>query len=151
MTIGVGNSHKCWPRSAAAMPSAATETGLSPSGPGFNIWRKLYERQIWEIRKLAMVIQQKTERLVQFEITLDISVSLLAWLERRGGTIDDFAFPSRIDHTDHLNTCQYARLVDEWLTAIGLRREEYGTNSLRRTKACWLTTVTRSKGLLLRG
>ena len=27
------------------------------------------------------------------------------------------------------------RLVDEWVTAIGLRCEDYGTHSLRRTKA----------------
>ena len=32
-------------------------------------------------------------------------------------------------------TRQYARLVDEWVTGIGLRREDYGTHSLRRTKA----------------
>lgn len=29
---------------------------------------------------------------------------------------------------------QYARLVDEWVTAIGLRSEDYGTHSLRGTK-----------------
>jgi len=34
-----------------------------------------------------------------------------------------------------MSTRQYARLVDEWVTAIGLRDEEYGTHSLRRTKA----------------
>ena len=95
-----------------------------------------------EIRKRAMVIQQKTGRPVQFEITSDVRASLLAWLERRGGTIDDFAFPSRIDHTDHLSTRQYARLVDEWVTAIGLRREEYGTHSLRRTKAAMIYKAT---------
>lgn len=89
-----------------------------------------------------MVIQQKTGRPVQFEITSDVRASLLAWLERRGGTIDDFAFPSRIDHTDHLSTRQYARLVDEWVTAIGLRREEYGTHSLRRTKAAMIYKAT---------
>jgi hypothetical protein len=33
-----------------------------------------------------------------------------------------------------LSTRQYAWLVDEWVTAIGLRREDYGTRSLRRTK-----------------
>ena len=27
-----------------------------------------------------------------------------AWLERRGGTLDDFVFPSRIDHADHIST-----------------------------------------------
>jgi integrase len=44
-------------------------------------------------------------------------------------------FPSRIDHADHISTRQYARLVDEWVTGIGLRSEDYGTHSLRRTKA----------------
>jgi site-specific recombinase XerC len=45
--------------------------------------------------------------------------------------------PSRagFDHADHISTRQYARLVDEWVTGIGLRREDYGTHSLRRTKA----------------
>ena len=61
--------------------------------------------------------------------------SILAWLEHRGGTLDDFVFPSRIDHTDHLSTRQYARLVDDWVTGIGSRREDHATHSLRRTKA----------------
>lgn len=34
-----------------------------------------------------------------------------------------------------MSTRQYARLVDEWVTGIGLRREDYGTHLLRRTKA----------------
>ncbi|TIL65542.1 tyrosine-type recombinase/integrase [Mesorhizobium sp.] len=88
-----------------------------------------------EIRTRAMVVQQKTGRPVQFELMADARTSLLAWLERRGGTVDDFAFPSRVDHAGHLSTRQYARLVDEWVSAIGLRREDYGTHSLRRTKA----------------
>ncbi len=62
-----------------------------------------------------MVIQQKTGRPVQFELTADVRASLLSWLERRGGTIDDYVFPSRIDRTGHLSTRQYARLVDEWV------------------------------------
>ena len=68
--------------------------------------------------------------------------SLLAWLERRGGTVEDYAFPSRIDHTKHMSTRQYARLVDEWATAVGLRPEEYGTHSLRRTKASMIYRAT---------
>ncbi|MDK1378563.1 integrase, partial [Sinorhizobium sp. 6-70] len=47
-----------------------------------------------EIRTRAMVVQQKTGRPVQFEITADVRASLLAWLQRRGGTVDDYAFPS---------------------------------------------------------
>jgi integrase len=87
------------------------------------------------VRSRAIVIQQKTGRPVQFELPEPSRGSILTWLERRGGAIDDFAFPNRTDHADHLSTRQYARLVDEWVTAIGLRREDYGTHSLRRTKA----------------
>src|SRR6185437_15353969 len=87
------------------------------------------------IRSRAMVIQQKTGRPVQFELLEPARASILAWLERRGGALDDFAFPSRTDQTDHISNRQYARLVDEWVTGIGLRREDYGTHSLRRTNA----------------
>ena len=87
------------------------------------------------VRNRAIVIQRKTNRPVQFELLEPARSSLLAWLERRGGALEDFTFPSRIDHSDHLSTRQYARLVDEWVTGIGLRREDYGTHSLRRTKA----------------
>lgn len=38
-----------------------------------------------DIRTRAMVIQQKTGRPVQFEITANVRASLLGWLERRGG------------------------------------------------------------------
>jgi len=44
-------------------------------------------------------------------------------------------FPSRGNHANHISTRQYARLVDEWVIGIGLRPEDYGTHSLRRTKA----------------
>jgi integrase len=87
------------------------------------------------VRSRAIVIQQKAGRPVQFELLEAARGSILAWPERREGTLDDFVFPSRIDHADHISTRQYARLVDEWVTAIGLRREDYGTHSLRRTKA----------------
>ena len=95
-----------------------------------------------DVRTRAIVVQQKTGRPVQFELTADVRASLLAWLERRGGTTGDFVFPSRIDHANHMSTRQYARLVDEWVTAIGLRRAEYGTHSLRRTKAAMIYRAT---------
>ncbi|MBP0617590.1 tyrosine-type recombinase/integrase [Jiella mangrovi] len=94
------------------------------------------------IRTRAIVVQQKTKRPVQFELLEPARSSLLIWLELRGGTIDDYAFPSRIDRMDHLSTRQYARLVDEWVTAIGLRQEDYGTHSLRRTKASIIYKAT---------
>ncbi len=35
----------------------------------------------------------------------------------------------------HLTTRQYARLVADWVSSIGLGPNAYGTHSLRRTKA----------------
>ena len=41
-----------------------------------------------------------------------------------------------------MSTRQYARLVDEWVTAIVLRKAEYGTHSLGRTKAAMIYRAT---------
>ena len=95
-----------------------------------------------DIRNRAIVIQQKTNRPVQFELTADVRATLIAWLERRGGSAHDYLFPSRVDLHGHMSTRQYARLVDEWVTAIGLRKAEYGTHSLRRTKAAMIYRAT---------
>src|SRR5688572_29428594 len=74
------------------------------------------------VRSRAIVVQRKTGRPVQFELLEPALASIPAWLERRGGTLDEFIFPSRIDHAA---TRQCARLVDEWVTGIRLRREDY--------------------------
>lgn len=87
------------------------------------------------VRARATITQQKTGRPVQFELLEPARSSILHWLERRGGTLDGYAFPNRTSPDRHISTRQYARLVDEWVTGIGLRREDYGTHSLRRTKA----------------
>ena len=94
------------------------------------------------VRNRSMVIQQKTKRPVQFELLEPARTSILAWLERRRGSVDDFAFPSRVDRAGHLSTRQYARLVDEWVSGVGLRREDYGTHSMRRTKAALIYKQT---------
>jgi integrase len=94
------------------------------------------------VRTRAAVIQQKTGRPVQFELLEAARASIQAWLERRRGALEDYAFPSRTNHARHISTRQYARLVDECVTGIGLRREDYGTHSLRRTKASIIYKAT---------
>ncbi len=69
---------------------------------------------------LACQLAKKTKRPVQFELVEPALKTLLAWLERRGGTLNDFVFPSRNDYMEHMSTRQYARLVREWVTGIGL-------------------------------
>lgn len=70
------------------------------------------------------------------------SSTLVCFCAIASSTARDYVFPSRIDHADHLSTRQYARLVDEWVVGVGLRREEYGTHSLRRTKASTIYKAT---------
>ena len=79
------------------------------------------------IRDRAIIVQQKTGRPVQFDLLEQARTSLLQWLERRGGSVDEYVFPGRTGRLAHLSTRHYAHLIDEWVTAIGLRCEDYGT------------------------
>jgi integrase len=94
------------------------------------------------IRNRATVMQQKTKRPVQFELMTEARQTLLNWLNRRGGSMEDFIFPSRVNYMGHLSTRQYVRLVDEWIGAVGLNVHGYGTHSLRRTKASLVYKAT---------
>ena len=48
------------------------------------------------IRQRAIITQKKTGRPVQFELLEPARSTLLSWLERRGGTLDDFVFPAEL-------------------------------------------------------
>lgn len=82
----------------------------------------------------ATVMQQKTERPVQFEITDAAQRAVAAWIAQARLTSQDFLFPSRSSKSPHLGTRQYARIVDGWVDEIGLDNAGYGTHSMRRTK-----------------
>ena len=56
-----------------------------------------------------------------------------------------FLFPGKKIRNSHLTTRQYARLVSQWISSIGLDASMYGTHSLRRTKA---TLIYRRTGNL---
>ena len=82
----------------------------------------------------AMVLQQKTSRPVQFEITEQTRDAITTWLKKMKLSGTDYLFPSRQKNPLHLSTRQYARIVEGWVTDIGLDANCYGTHSLRRTK-----------------
>lgn len=90
------------------------------------------------IRERAMVIQKKTGRPVQFEITKLTATSLVSHVQKYSLTKNDFLFPSRNSESDHLSTRQYHRIVDSWVKQIGLKVSDYETHSLRRTKVAQL-------------
>lgn len=87
------------------------------------------------VSKRATVIQQKTGKPVTFEIAAEARKSLTLWIEEAQLGFHDFLFQSRTKHSDHISTRQYARIVNGWIESIGLDPEDYGTHSLRRTKA----------------
>jgi len=83
----------------------------------------------------AIVMQQKTNRPVQFEIMEVTRDAVAAWISRAGLRAEDFLFPSRVRVSPHLSTRQYARILDSWVREIGLEPAAYGTHSMRHTKA----------------
>lgn len=83
----------------------------------------------------ATVVQQKTHRPVQFEITQTTRDAVQAWIKQAGLRQEDYLFPSRLHESPHLGTRQYARILGHWVDELGLDRADYGTHSMRRTKA----------------
>lgn len=92
----------------------------------------------------ATVLQQKTQHPVQFEITPPTQEAVTTWIKAAGLTAEDFLFPSRIHASPHLSTRQYARIVDSWVREIGLDPADYGTHSMRRTKASLIYRRTKN-------
>lgn len=96
------------------------------------------------IASRAIVMQQKTSRPVQFEITEPTRDALAAWIQKAGLSSDGYLFPSRIHESGHLGTRQYARIVDSWVEEIGLNPVKYGTHTMRRTKASLIYRRTKN-------
>jgi integrase len=90
------------------------------------------------VRSRATIMQRKTGRPVQFEITEQTREAVGRWLEQNDLHKGEPLFPSRINRQRTMTTRQYARLLASWLRAIGLDPLAYGTHSLRRTKAAMI-------------
>ena len=94
------------------------------------------------IKERTAIVQQKTGRPVQFEMTEQTREAVLSWIRLRGLNQGDYLFPSRIHTCPHLTTRQYARILKRWVASIGLDPQRYGTHSLRRTKAAQIYRKT---------
>ena len=97
-----------------------------------------------EILSRATVRQRKTKRPVRFEITERTRKSVEEWIEAAQLAENDYLFPSRVKRSPHLSARQYARIVNDWVRAIGLDPAAYGTHSLRRTKATLIYRRTKN-------
>src|SRR6267154_2357869 len=94
------------------------------------------------VRDRATVIQKKTGRPVQFEITEQTRATIRAWLPEVEARNGRHLFPSRFRTQPHLSTRQYARIVHGWVESTGLDSSAYGTHSMRRTKAAQIYKKT---------
>ena len=92
----------------------------------------------------ATVVQRKTRRPVRFELTEQTRDALEAWIAQVPLCPGEYVFPSRMTRSPHFSTRQYARIVKKWVALIGLESAEYGTHSLRRTKATLIYRRTKN-------
>ena len=92
----------------------------------------------------AMIMQQKTQRPVQFEITSQTREAITAWIRRAGLGSLEFLFPSPVNRGSHMSRRQYSRIVESWVIGIGLDPATYGTHSLRRSKVSLIYRRTKN-------
>lgn len=72
-----------------------------------------------QVASRAVVMQHKTQRPVQFDITGATRDALQKWIKAAGLRSEDFLFPSRLHSSPHLGPCQYARILDHWVEQLG--------------------------------
>jgi site-specific recombinase XerC len=109
--------------------------------------RKLRVRDVCHgeyVASCATIMQQKTQRPVQFEITKQTRDSVAAWIRHTGLHVTDLLFTSRIHDSPHLPTRQYSRLVHRWIASIGLDGTAYGMHTMRRTKVSLIYRHTKN-------
>lgn len=97
-----------------------------------------------QVASRAVVMQHKTQQPVQFEITATTRDALQKWIKSASLKSDSFLFPSRLYRSPHLGTRQYARILERWVIQLGLDPADYGTHSMRRTKATLIYRRTKN-------
>ena len=87
-----------------------------------------------QIKERSSVLQSKTQKPVQFEISEGTRTSVAKWMEDPLMVRSEYLWPGRFHQRLHISTRQYARIVRDWVSSIGLEVTAYGTHSMRRTK-----------------
>ena len=92
----------------------------------------------------ASIVQQKTGRPVKFELTEQTRNAVDAWIEKAQLRPEQFLFPSRLKRSPHISKRQYSKIVKTWVARIGLDPRDYGTHTMRRTKATLIYERTKN-------
>jgi len=100
--------------------------------------------QAGQVANRAIIMQRKTKRPVQFEIMDQTRIAVANWISLRNLGAHDYLFPSCKNLNTHITTRQYSKLLKAWVNDIGLDPKNYGTHSLRRTKATLIYRRTKN-------
>lgn len=95
-----------------------------------------------QVKERASIIQSKTHHPVRFEITEGTRKALSQWMEQPLMVGSEYLWPGRFHERLHISTRQYARLVRDWVSSIGLDPSSFGTHSMRRTKVAQIYRKT---------
>jgi len=90
------------------------------------------------------IMRQKTAQPVTFELTDQTREAAEAWVAAAQLSGGQFLFPSCMRHSPHISTRQSARIVKRWVLLAGLDADDYGTHTLRRTKATLIYRRTKN-------
>jgi len=82
-------------------------------------------------------------RPISFAISPETRNAVAAWIEHQELKAGEYLFPTRLHASPYLSVRQYGRLVEAWVSSIGLDPRNYGTQSLRRTKPVLLYRKTK--------
>ena len=88
---------------------------------------KLFSREL--------LLFKKTRSPVQFELTENTRNSVEALITNFQLSSNDYLFKSRFHSSEHLSTRQHGRIVDGWVSMMGLDQTQYGTHTMRRMKS----------------
>jgi integrase len=93
----------------------------------------------------ATVRQRKTARPIRFELSQQTRQAVDDYLKVTGKQPGEYLFSGRRGPDRNMTTRQYARLVSDCIGSVRLDPRQFGTHSLRRTKA---TLIYRRTGNL---
>jgi site-specific recombinase XerD len=91
------------------------------------------------IRSVIDVASKKQS--IQCALTKRTATALGKWIKESGIKRSDYLFPSA-GYSGALSVRQFSRLVKSWVIEAGIDPKNYGTHSLRRTKALHILNST---------
>ena len=103
------------------------------------------------VREECSITQQKTKKVVTFNLCETTREALQTWIEVSDKRRDEYLFSSRTKNyggkqlkEQPISQVQYQRLVKGWLESLGVATDDYSTHSLRKTKASAIYDATKN-------